>query len=349
MATINTTAIFPSAKFLATDSLGDLQEVSGANATLANLTHDGLTFSAETTGVEGNLISVEIVGDNNATGLAFSLADSKITLTAETADEVPAVPEVPATADSLTSDGVTYTAVTAGASSGLDVTINESQASDAISVSGSTLVIDLDDLIGNKTQGDIATLFASAPQSVTDLFNISITDSLSALSILLTAEALTGGTDLVAEVPAIPAVTVANYTQGQVLTAFGGAGADITNIVDLAVANSSANLVSLLSETNLSGGSDSSSGDLEPNETYLCIKQSELHDLSADEVNDGRKLIWGIVNKASDVFASLTDAPENLTITRSNKSLVNSQSNLRQTFTIVATYQIGSVDLKGEA
>jgi hypothetical protein len=349
MATINTTAIFPSAKFLETDALGDLQEVSGANATTANLTHDGLTFTSEATGVEGNLISVEIVGSNDATGLAFSLDGSKITLTAETADLIPATPDTPATADALTSDGVTYTAVNAGANSGLEVTINESQVADAISVTGSVLTIDLDDVIGNKTQGDISTLFASAPQSVTDVFDIAVADATGALSILLTNEALTGGTDLIPGDAEVPAVTIANYTQGQVLTAFGSAGADITGLVDLAVANSATNLVSLLSETNLSGGSDSSSGDLEPNETYLCIKQSELHDLTQDETSDGRKLVWGIVHKASQVFDGLAEQPANFTISRGVPTSIDGGSALRQTYTIRATYQIANLDLKSEA
>jgi hypothetical protein len=343
MATLNTTAIFPSAKFIATDALGDLQEVVGANAVQANLTHDGLTFTAQATGEEGNLISVEILGDNNASGLSFALADQKITLTAETADEVPSVP---ATADSLTSDGVTYTAVVAGANSGLDVTINESQASDAISVSGTSLVIDLDDVIGNKTQGDIETLFANAPTSVTDVFDISVADALGALSILLTNEALSGGSD---EVPSVPAVTIANYTQGQVLTAFGSASQDIQDLVSLTIANTNSNLVSLLAETSLANGADSSAGDLEGNETYLCIKQSDLHDLTADEINDGRKLLWGIINKASDVYDQLTDAPDNFVVSRGLKSLVQNSQDMRQTFTIQATYTIGSVDLKAEA
>ena len=343
MATLNTTAIFPSAKFISTDSLGDLQEVLGANAVQANLTHDGLTLTAQASGEEGNLISFEIIGDNNASGLSFSLLDQKITLTAETAD---GVPSVPATADSLTSDGVTYSAVNAGANSGLDVTINESQASDAISVSGSTLVIDLDDVIGNKTQGDIDALFTSAPTSVTDVFNISVADSAGALSVVLTNEALAGGSD---EVPSVPAVTIANYTQGQVNTAFQNASQEIKDLVSLAIATAGSNLVSLLAETFLASGADSSAGDLDGNETYLCIKQSDLHDLTADEINDGRKLLWGILNKASDVYDQLTDSPENLTLTRSTKSLVNSGVNMRQTFTMVATYVVGSVDLKAEA
>jgi hypothetical protein len=178
------------------------------------------------------------------------------------------------------------------------------------------------------------------------VFDISVSDALGALSILLTNEALSGGSN---EVPSVPAVTIANYTQGQVLTAFGSASQDIQDLVSLSIANTNSNLVSLLAETSLANGADSSAGDLEGNETYLCIKQSDLHDLTADEINDGRKLLWGIINKASDVYDQLTDAPDNFVVSRGLKSLVQNSQDMRQTFTIQATYTIGSVDLKAEA
>jgi hypothetical protein len=98
--------------------------------------------------------------------------------------------------DELIHDGVTYTAVTTGENSGLLVTINESQTSDSISYDTGTLTlqIDLDDLVTNKTQGDIQTLFQAAGASVTDVFNISFSDQLASLATVLSNEPLTGGT-----------------------------------------------------------------------------------------------------------------------------------------------------------
>ena len=97
--------------------------------------------------------------------------------------------------DELIHDGVTYTAVTPGSNSGLLVTINESQASDSISYDTGTLTlqIDLDDLVTNKTQGDIQTLFQSAGTSVTDVFTLSFSDPLTTLATVLNNEALSGG------------------------------------------------------------------------------------------------------------------------------------------------------------
>lgn len=230
MATINSSAIFPSIKFISTDALGDVQEVVGSSAVSSSATIDGLTFTAVDAGVDGDNITIELIegqASNGVVGVEFSASGNAITIATEN-----------------------------GAST--------------------------------YTQGDVETAFASAPAGVTDL-------------------------------------------------------------VGLSVASSGSSLVGTFSATNLGGGADATEGDLEGNQEYILIKKSDLHDLTAGEEQDGRKLIWGIVNKASDVFESLTDAPENLTITRSTKSLVNNQSNLRQTYTIVATYEIGSVDLKGEA
>jgi hypothetical protein len=343
MATVNSTAIFPSIKYIATDDLGDLQEVVGSYATNASKTHDGLTFTAVADGEAGNLVSIAIVEDESATGLSFDVTGEAITLTAESA---PSVPEVSATADSLTHDGVTYTAVNAGANSGITITISESQGADAISASGNAITIELDDLVTNKTQGAISTLFASAGTDVTDLITISVADSGTSLATTLSSEALTGGTDLV---PEVPAVTIASYTQGQVQTAFAGAGSAVTDLVSLSIVDGSTNLVSTLTATNLTGGAEAQGGSLEANSKYILIKQSELHDLSDDETADGRKLIWGIIHKASEIFAGLSDPPANLTVTKGNPVAVNAGTALRQTYTVSATYALTGLDLQSEA
>jgi hypothetical protein len=336
MATVNTTTVYPSAKFISTDSLGDLQETVATPATKASLTHNGLIFQAVTAGSDGNLISLEIVGDNNATGLAFSGVGNAITLTAETADAIPA------TEDSLTHDGVTYKSAVDG-DSGIDVTILESQLADAISFSGSTLTIELDDLVTNKTQGDILALYQGAGTSVTDAVEITVADSLGSLATTLTNEPLVGG------VNGVPAVTIANYTQGQVLTAFGTAPVEVSDLVTLSVQDSNANLSSLLSTTNFSGGAELVPGSLDASSDYVLIKTDDIHGLASDETNDGRKVVWGLIHQATGVFEGLSDAPDNFTMSKGTPTSVNNGTALRQNYSIQAFYAVENLDLKAEA
>jgi hypothetical protein len=336
MATVNTTTIYPSAKFISTDGLGDLQETVATPATKAQLSHNGLTFKAVTAGNDGNLISLEIVGDNNATGLAFTATGNSITLTAETADAIPA------TEDALTHDGVTYKSAVDG-DSGIDVTILESQLADAISFSGSTLTIELDDLVTNKTQGDILALYQGAGTSVTDAVEITVADSLGALATTLTNEPLTGGVD------EVPAVTIANYTQGQVSTAFGVAPSGVTDLVTLEVQDANANLSSLLGATNLSGGNELVAGSLEADADYILIKTSDIYGLSADEANDGRKVVWGLVDTATKVFEGLSDAPDNFTMSQGTLTSVANGTALRRNYSIQAFFAVENLDLKSEA
>jgi hypothetical protein len=338
MATVNTTTIYPSAKFISTDGLGDLQETVATPATKAQLSHNGLTFKAVNAGSDGNLISLEIVGDNNATGLAFTATGNSITLTAETADAVPA------TEDALTHDGVTYRSAIDG-DSGIQVTIRESQVADAISYDDVALelTIDLDDVVTNKTQGDVETLYASAPASVTDHVVISVADALGALATTLTQEPLIGGTD------EVPAVTIANYTQGQVSTAFGVAPAGVTTLVTLEVQDANANLSSLLGATNLSGGNELVAGSLEADADYILIKTSDIYGLSADEANDGRKVVWGLVDTATKVFEGLSDAPDNFTMSQGTLTSVANGTALRRNYSIQAFFAVENLDLKSEA
>jgi len=332
MATVNSTVLFPSIKFIATDGSGDLEEVVAVPAVNASRSHDGLTFTAVTAGVVGNQLSVEIVEDATATGVEFSADGNKITLSAQT---------ISASQDSLVHDGVTYSSVNLG-DSGIVVTIRESQGADAISYDdvGLELTIDLDDLVTNKTQGDIETLFLGAPNSVTDHVAISVADSLASLASTLAQEPMTGGAD---------AVGIADYTQGQVETAFAGADSSVTDLVSLSIADGTANLVSTLSEVVLQNGADAIESTLDADAKYVMIKQSDLHDLTDSETADGRKLVWGFIHKAAEAFAGLSDAPTNLTVTKGTLAPVDGGTALRQNYTVSARYAISALDLKAEA
>ena len=132
------------------------------------------------------------------------------TVTAAETPEVPGTPEVPATSDSLTHDGVTYTAVTAGAASGITITINDNQVSDEITAVGADITVSLTGDVNARTQQDILTAFGSAAAGVTSLINITVAAAGSNLATTISSEALTGGTNLVPEAPTTPAVTTAD-------------------------------------------------------------------------------------------------------------------------------------------
>jgi len=229
MSTVNTTGIFPSTKFISTDSVGDLQEVLGSA-------------------------------------------------------------EVPNIDDTLTHDGVTYSAT---GDSGIVVTITEGASSDAISYDSvnKVLSIDLTGGVSSRTQGDIESLYANASTDVTNAIQIAVASSATNLATTLSTEPLTGGQDYVAP----------------------------------------------------------TSGDLEANSDYILIKRTDLYDLEDSEKNDGRKFIWGVINKASDVWAGLGDAPDNLTISKTTPSSVDGGTALQQTYTIRAKYAVSGLDLKDES
>lgn len=339
MATVNSNAIFPSVKFISTDGSGDLQEVVAEPAVSAKKIHDGVTYTAVASGADGNDVSIEIVEDNNASGLVFSAIESAVTLTAESADAVSA---------SLTQEGVTYSADTGGvAGNSITLEIKQGQSGAGVtgiefSISGTDIVMSAELALENYTQGDVVTALNSAPQAVQDLINASAENSGTSLTNAgtLSATNLSGGVD---------AVTIASYTQGDVQTAFAGADSSVTDVISVSTENASSSLVSTLVAENLSGGTDEVASDLEADAKYVMIKQSDLHDLDDTEVGDGRKLVWGFVHKASEVFAGLSDPPENFTVTKGALQPINQNTAIRQSYTVQATYDISPLDLKAEA
>lgn len=342
MADINTSTILPSVKFITTSATGELGEVNSAPATQGAITHDGLTFTLAQAGVQSPTPTLAIVEDSSATGLEFEVAGSNITLKAQTINSTPAVP---ATRDALTSDGITYRAENLG-DTGLTVTINESQANDAMTISGNAITIDLDNLVGNKSQGDIANAFALAPQNVKDAIDITITDPAGVLTSALSAEALIGGDD---EIPEVPATTIASYTQAQVQTAFDGfVGSDLSDLVTLSIESGSSNLASVLTQT-VFNGADAIVADLDASSDYILFKRTDLHDLANSEQNDGRKVLWGLLHKSEAIINAQADKPTNFTIAKGNPVSVQSGTALRQTYTANATYSIDNLDLKSES
>lgn len=228
MATINSSAIFPSIKYLSTDADGDLDELVGDAGQASEVTIDGIKYTAVTAGVDGDSITIELQEGQAVTGVEVSASGNAVLIATEL-----------------------------GAS--------------------------------NYTLQDIADAFAVADASVTDLV-----------------------------------------------------GASITGVATDAI-------TSTYTATNLASGQDPTASELDPNSDYVVIKRTDIKGFEQSEEQDGRKLIWGFLDKASDVYETLTDSPENLTLVRGNKGVVNSGNNLRQTYTLTATYALAGLDLASEA
>lgn len=330
MPAVTTSELFPSVAFIATNAKGDLQEAVGIDEQKANLVHSGLTFEAAAAGVGGNNYKVEILGDAGigAAQAAFDSALEKVTIK---------VPTAAAVAASGTFQDLTFTATAAGtAGNSLKVRFRASQAVSGVEVSrsGNTFTIDSDAAANATTQGDIKTAFDA--QSYTDI-TIAVSNSSANMGATFSSQNLAGGTD---------AVTIADATQGDVKTAFDNAA--ITDIT-LAVADAGANLAGGLAESSLIGGLDAVSGQLEGSTKYMLIKEADLYDFDeATEATDGRKVLWGILHNASEVWAGKTAQPDSLKIARSAISSTDGGTALKQTYTITTKYAIGGLDLKPE-
>lgn len=117
------------------------------------------------------------------------------------------IPEVPATSDSLTHDGVTYTAVTPGANSGITITILDEQASDEITAVGNDVTVSLDGAVTTKTQQDILDAFNAGPAAVTSLITIAVADTAASLATTISSVALESGSNLIPAVAAVAGST----------------------------------------------------------------------------------------------------------------------------------------------
>lgn len=133
------------------------------------------------------------------------------------------------------------------------------------------------------------------------------------------------------------------------------APADVKALINLTtlpglVTNSNVLSGNNINATNLAGGADESTvSDLEKSSKYVCIKVDDLHGLEASEEADGRKLIWGFLHQASNVFATLTDQPDSLKIAKSVPSSADQGTTLKQVYTVTSKYGIANLDLKDES
>ena len=156
---------------------------------------------------------------------------------------------------------------------------------------------------------------------------------------------LAGGVDQVAAV-----LGINKYTRNEIKSDFNAnAPQSAKDLISVSIPAGGANTnLSGVGSVSLSGGTDSQLGELEPSSPYLLIKQADLHDLADDERTDARKLVWGVLHKASEHWAGLANQPENLKISKSFPSAADNGASLRQVYTVTAKYGVGALDLKAE-
>lgn len=146
MADININAVFPSAKFIVTDSKGDLQEVVGQEATSSNATLQGIKIESVAKGAEQNGITFSITEGSGSTD-ALTITDDDITLALEQSASTYFLNQVnPAVRASTSLDGIKIDAVDDGsAGNGITFEITDGNGSaDAISATSDKITLALD-------------------------------------------------------------------------------------------------------------------------------------------------------------------------------------------------------------
>jgi hypothetical protein len=435
---VATSEVFPSAKFISTNAVGELQDVESVPATKASGNLDGIVFESKTAGIAGNSTSVEILQDTSG-GIVYGVTGQAIQVTLggsaqvagskasgsieglnfEAASEGVAGNSTNveiklggdlgsnAVAASLVySTDVTFSAVTAGAagnSLSVQVTANTGNP-DQYSMTGDELHIQLQNAATATTVQDFVDNFNNnAGSSITSIITAAVTglgtNNLAAGGIAKTS--LSGGADAVNAVDGINKYTLdqikadfdanapigvsslialsvgsngsGNLTSTGSVTLSGGSNSvaavlginaytrdeikadfdanapqEAKDLINVSISSGGSANLSNAGSITLSGGTETQLGELDPESAYLLIKQSDLHDLSDDERTDARKLVWGVLHKASTHWAGLASQPDNLKISKSFPAAADNGASLRQVYTVTAKYGIDALDLKSE-
>lgn len=339
MPGIAATSLFSSLKYIDTDNKGNLLEAVGAVSIAATATLEGLKFTASDTGAAANGRTITI---QNA---PFGAANNTISFVETSGNVEINLGGVGAVRASLVySTDLTFSAASYGKGGNalaVKILVNQGGLGNTYALDGNTLTIGLVNAATSYTAQDLADDFNSnASAAVKNLYQLAVTGTGSnnlAAGGLSTFTALTGGAD------AIPGDE--NKTNADIVAAYATAPQAVKDLISVEAVtggNTAAGVATL------AGGADSSSGELDPSAKYVLIKQSDLHGLEDTEQADGRKLVWGIIHKASEVFAAQVAQPDNLKITKSVPTSADSGTSLKQVYTITAKYAIGNLDLKDE-
>ena len=159
------------------------------------------------------------------------------------------------------------------------------------------------------------------------------------------------GTDVVADIRLNTNSSVPSSSQ--IATSFNDdASQDIKDLISVTIAGglTSTIMTSLNhSQTSLIGGEDAiTNQDLDGSSNYLLIKTDDISDLDVSEENDGRKLIYGLIDKASSNFANLNDQSSNLKISTSNPVFNSASNTIFKSYLTECTLSFNGLDLKDE-
>ena len=317
--------------------------VAGGNITLAIIDDAG-------TGVGANQVSV-----NNGTDIVINLQD--LASNGDTTKDIEDLINGDATASGLV------------LASGGDTTLAQALAEAAIStagdfVAGVDFVSDQDIVkiaasdsdinvclhrdISNYTNNDIRALLTDSTSSwfasLDALVSVVVSNAGGAGSGAVTGTFdFTGGAD-----PANQSNTI-----NDIISLING-NADASALVTASLENAGngGNLPSLVASVNLEQGKAAIVADLEPSSEFVCIKIDDIHSLKSGEIDDGRKLFWGVLESYTQVATGLSaeSQPENLLVTRGNPTLVidGAGTRIRQVYSIQSFYATGDFDLEDE-
>ena len=314
MADITASSIYPSIKFISTDSNGDLQEATGVAATAATASLQGISLTSVATGDSANATKFQITENLTADELVYVSADDKIALRLANSANLYKLNEragdISGTPTWTTGDKIIIvnTGTISGSDSGgttatFNVTAGDVFDIASVSTSGKPVIHENND----------------TAQTTLELFNSGYGSEYGRMIESISNIIATAGTD----VTDIATVTIT--------------GADSDNLTGNA-------------SVTLQGADDATDGELQGNTEYVLIARGDLHSLDADETTDGRKLLWSLLEKYSDAYYALdsSNRPESLSLNKSNFLTQTDGHSLKQTYTVTATYNVDNLDLLPE-
>jgi len=314
MADITASQIYPSIKYITTNTKGDLQEITGTDATTASGSLQGITLSSVATGASANGTIFQITQNKPADEILYISATNTIGLRLENSASLYKLNE----RASDTSGTPTWT------------------------TDDKLIIVTTGTISGSDSGGSTAT------------FNVTAGDVFDIASVSSSGKPVIHENNNTAE----PTLELFNSGYGSeygrmiesISNIIATAGTDVTDIATIAISGADSDNLTGSASVTLQGADDATDGELQGNSEYVLIARGDLHSLDSDETTDGRKLLWGLLEKYSDAYYALDSAnrPESLTLNKSNFLTQTDGHSLKQTYTVTASYDVNGLDLLAE-
>ena len=295
MANIGLNTIFPSARFLATDSKGDVQEVTSSTGSNASASLQGIDVAPVASEEAGNGITFAIQ-ESNGVADTISAVDDTITLSLSDvatnyklgeSNVITAVAPVDSVSSSANLQGIEVESVAVGTNGdGITFEITEQNSSDSISASGNTITlalfkgasdyklneysIDTTDSSGHTgllvgefiyfISDDTLTTWRDEATNTTTTLNFTAGDSFEVISKDGTGRPIVNvdGTNYV--VYATNYKTTFGRRLDSIATIISSAGTDVTSLVSLSISGADADNLSGTGSVVTSGGVNAQAG-----------------------------------------------------------------------------------------